>query len=83
MAQHLERHRLPASRQHDAVVRLVLDQPQRVQLLDHPGHRRRRDAQPVGQRLRGDRTAGGRADLVDRLEVILHGGGDLRHCGEG
>ena len=67
----------------DAVVRLVLDQPQGVELLDHPGHRRRRDVQAIRERLGGDRAVAGRADLVDRLEVVLHRGGDLRHCHEG
>ena len=83
VAQHLERGSRAARRQHDAVVRLVLDQAQRVELLDHARHGRGRDVQPVGERLRGHGAAGGRADLLDRLQVVLHGGRDLAHCAEG
>ena len=57
VAQHLERDRLAARRQAHAVVRLVGHQPQAVEALDHAGDGGRRDAQPVGQRLRADRGA--------------------------
>jgi hypothetical protein len=83
MAQHLERGGGAARRQNDAVVRLVLDQPEAVELLDHPRHRRRGDVQPVGERLRRHGPAGRRADLLDGLQVVLHGGRDLAHCAEG
>ena len=50
MAHHLEREPLARRREAHAVVGLVPHQARLVQALQHRGHGRRRDAEPLGER---------------------------------
>ena len=56
VADHLERHPLAGRGQADAVVGLVAHQPELVEPLQHRGHRRGRDPQPLGERGGRDRA---------------------------
>ncbi len=70
MADHLERHELAVRREPRAAVGLVLDQPERCELLHHRGCGGGRD--PLILRDGADRHAPlGRLQLVDGLEVVL------------
>ena len=79
MAQYLECDLLAAWRQHDATVRLMLDELGLVELLPPPRPRSGRDREAVAQCLRLHRaTTRVFGDLVDRLQVVLHRGTDRR-----
>src|SRR5262245_50508794 len=70
MTDHLEREALAGRGQLHALVRLVADEAEPVELLDHARRRRRRDAQPLGEGVRRDRALAA-LDRVDRLGVVL------------
>jgi hypothetical protein len=72
MAYDLERNPPAVLGQRYAAIRLVLDQAQFVQALDHARCRCRGHAESVGQRVRADRLAGAPLERVDRLGVVLN-----------
>jgi hypothetical protein len=73
VAQHLERQRLTGAAQLDALVGNVTHQAPLGELLDHARGRRRRDVQPLGERVRGHGLALATAlEGVDRLHIVLH-----------
>ena len=74
VADHLEGDAPARCGEPDAAVRLVLGEPERDQLADHPGNGAGLDAEPL--RERGRRCAGSvRFERVDGLDVVLDGRG--------
>ena len=71
VADHLERDPPPGLGQRHAVVGLVGHEPELAEPLDHPGGRRRRHAQPIGERVGADRSLAALLQRVDRLRVVL------------
>jgi len=71
MPDHLERDAAACVGQRDAVVRLVFDQAELAEALDHPRSRTRRDPHPLSQRVGGDGRCAALLERVDRLGVIL------------
>ena len=65
--------RSPSAVSSHAAVRLVADEAERVELLDHPRRRRGRDAEALGERVRGHAAALALLQRVDRLRVVLDG----------
>ena len=70
---HLDRDALTRGVRRGAVVRLVLDEAELGQLLQHRRRGRRSDAHPLGERRRRRAAAG--LELVELLEVVLDGRG--------
>src|SRR5918999_2940011 len=70
VADDLERDLLAGAAQDDAAVRLVRDEAEAGELLDHGRRRRGRNPEPAGERGRR-RRARLLVELVDRLEVVL------------
>ncbi len=60
-----------------AAVALVLEQPLLGEPAHHPAHRRRGDAEPLGDVGRRRRAAAAALELVDRLEIVLDRGREL------
>ena len=76
VADDLERHLLPTLGQPHALVGLVRHQLELAELAHHPRRGGGRDAEALGDRGRGDRARAARLERVDRLRVVLDGGGD-------
>ena len=80
MADDLERHAQAGVGEQHPVIAAMRDQAQLAQALDHPRCRRRGDAEPLGQRGRAHRLVVAHLQGVDRLGVVLDGGG-AKSCG--
>ena len=78
VAQHLERDAHALGGQPHALVGHVRDEPELVELADHSRGRRRRDIETLGQSVGRHGPARALTELVDRLGVVLDGGG--KHC---
>ena len=65
----------PAGGQRDRAVRAVRHEPLRGELLHHLGHARRREPQLGGQLRRRDAIVLPLGVVVDRLQVVVDGGG--------
>ena len=76
VAQHLKRDPATLVGEPHAVVGLVLDQPHLGELAHHRRDRARRDAQPLGQLIRRYRAALAGLQRIDRLGIVLNGGGN-------
>ena len=73
VADHLERHAPPVVGQPHAAVGRVRDQAELVEALEHRRDRAGRDAQALGERVRGHRLVAARFQREDRLRVVLDG----------
>ena len=80
VADHLERHAPTALGEPHAAVALVLHEPERGELAQHPGHRGGADLEQRGEFLRRRGPVAG-LERVDRLRVVLHRGGQLAGLG--
>ena len=76
MAHHLERHAPAVIGERHAPIRLMLDQSELPQPLDHPRRRRRRHAEPGGDGVRRHGLAPAALERIDRLGVVLDWSGD-------
>ena len=83
VAQRAQRHAPPLGGQAHAAVALVLEQPELVEPAQHPGDGAGREAEPLGQRVRGDRALEPGFERVHGLEVVLDGAGRRRSVHEG
>ena len=70
VANHLERDRAPALGQARTAIELMLDEPERNELAQHPRHRRRANVEPLRESVRRRRPLT-RLERVDRLRVVL------------
>ena len=77
MADDLERQAQALRCELDTAVGLVADQAHLVQPLDHARRRGGRDPEPVGERVGRHRALAAPLERVDRLGVVLDGGGHL------
>src|SRR5690349_18427339 len=79
MANHFERDLATRLGQRHSLVPGIVDQVELIEPLDHVGNRGATDRQLVGELLGGDGWLA-LAKPVDRLEVVLHGVGNVLGC---
>ncbi len=73
VADHLERDPAPVLGQAHAAIGVVLDQPELAEALEHRRDGPGREAEALGERVRGDGLLGSRFEREDRLAVVLDG----------
>src|SRR5580704_8616427 len=71
--QRTQRNPLPFVGQSSAMVWFIVNQTRVGEPAHHARHRRRRDAEAVGEIGRGDALVPRALELVDRLEAVLNG----------